>query len=194
MSQIISWVVENIGIIAILIAIIVGLINAFSLKYTRDALTLTRNTQRPFLCIAGYHPILLHADIVLIHLIIKNSGALPAFNMNVRLDFFAEEEKVELFKLSEKYKVWLGDEINRPPVFPNIEWNWEDCLHKDDEEQNQIVKDMIENKKVKIRTTITYESKIYRSTAKHTTIATVEWTTSGTNERRLYDCPPADST
>lgn len=168
-----------------------------SLKITRESLKLTRNSQRPFITVKNIESGSLKKDKVPVKISVINSGVFPANNINVHLEFFAEDENVRLYKSAELYKsgtvyrIKLHKENADDLVFPNQIYFHEYHLYRNNNEHNQLIKDWIAHHKIKILVTITYESRIQGYEEKHKTILTLKNMTTTVGKYGLFHVSPS---
>jgi len=180
---------DTIPFIGTIVACLAAIAALNALSITRESLELTRNSQRPFLSVAGWQLIRLENSIVVIRLYILNSGILPASNMNAQIEFFAENELVELGNSSNVYEAreWTGD--NYTVVFPGGNITKEIYLDQNDVKDKQILADILAHRKIKIRTRVKYKSNIKGRIFDHETLTTVELRTSEHNKVEFFSIP-----
>jgi hypothetical protein len=139
-----------ISLTALLVASIAAVATLFSLRWSRD-------TVRPFLSLPGaeFSPDI-GEDYVIIQISIRNSGSLPATDVDVDMDFFAHDEEVTEKNRSSKFTTHTKSSL-KPMILPNSHFTWRYELNLKDRNHAELWQNII-NGKIKFRLRIRYES------------------------------------
>lgn len=180
--------------ISLMIASIAANATISALRKTREALELTRKSQRPFLSVVEWDAISIADTLIPVRYHIHNTGVFPADKMSVELDFFAENELVESKNTSSVYVVPVRVGHNHTIVFPGSSVVSVSYLDQDDIKDKQILDDLLARRSVKLRARITYQSNINSHIVNYETLTTAEIRAVGSNEYNLFSMPPQEWT
>lgn len=154
-----------ISYVALLVAAIAALATLLSLKQTRDMI-------RPFLSFGGTINLGGSHEEITLALPIKNTGSMPANDIEVIIHAFGTDEKIDIENVGIKYKGFFEEETEAYQqalvLFPNQTWQHVFNVNLTNEYNSQFWESLISGS-IKLRITIWYRS----FKRKHKTVQTL---------------------